>query len=108
MAIVKSVFAATPITEEKGAATLRGLEDLFGNIVSVVLGLAGIALFIMLIAGGFKYITSGGDPKSTESAKKTLTAAIGGVVLVALAYLILRLIGEFTGADVETFKVWVP
>jgi hypothetical protein len=59
----------------------------------------------MLIVGGIKYTTSGGDPKSVESAKKTLTYAILGMVLVASAYLILRLIGEFTGADVTNFVI---
>ena len=89
----------------KCAATLGSLEVIFGRIVQVALGFAGVALFIMLTAGGFKYITSGGNPKSTESAKKTLTAAIGGLFLVALAYLILRLIAEFTGADIGNFRV---
>lgn len=101
--IVKTIFAAEPITRDP--AHLSDLETVFGNIVSIALGLAGIALFIMLIIGGFKYITSAGDPKRTEAASKTLTAAIGGLVLIALAYLILRFIGEFTGVDVENFRI---
>ncbi|KKQ52948.1 hypothetical protein A2865_02465 [Candidatus Woesebacteria bacterium RIFCSPHIGHO2_01_FULL_39_17] len=86
-------------------ATVGGFEGLFENAIAALLGLAGIALFIMLLVGGFKFITSGGDPKSLESAKNTLTHAIGGIVLVALSYLILRFIGVFTGADVVNFNI---
>ena len=100
--------ARAPIANEDGVATLQGLEGVFQNLVSVVLGFAGIALFLMLVVGGYKYITSGGDPKSVESAKNTLTYAIVGIVLLASAYLILRFIGVFTGAGVENFRVFVP
>ena len=89
-------------------AKLSDLEDVFGNVVSAVLALGGIVLFIMLLSGGFKYITSGGDPKGIEGAKKTLTYAIGGIVLLAMAFLILRFIQEFTGVDVTKFKIYLP
>jgi hypothetical protein len=72
------------------------------------LGFAGIALFIMLVVGGFRYITSGGNPKAVESARNTLTYAILGMVLLASAYLILRFIGVFTGAPVEDFRIFIP
>ncbi len=91
------------------AATIRGFNGLFQNLIGSLLGLAGIILFIMLLTGGFKYITSGGDPKKLESAKNTLTYAIGGIVAVALSYLILRFIGVFTGATwIVNFQVFIP
>lgn len=98
------VYAAE-IETVNDAATLKGLEDLFGNVVGVALGFAGIVLFIMLIAGGFRYITAGGDPKSVEGAKKTLTYAIAGIVFIALSFLILRFIEVFTGAQVTQFNI---
>ncbi len=93
---------------EKGdqVATFKFFETVFGNVAQVVLGLAGIVLFIMLISGGFKYITAGGDPKGIEGAKKTLTYAIGGMVFLAMAFLILRFIQEFTGVDVTRFRIF--
>lgn len=89
-------------------STLEGFEVIFGNIVTLVLGFAGLALLIMLIAGGFRYITSAGDPKAAQAAGKTITSAILGLVLVALAYLILVFISNFTGIDVTTFRVVQP
>jgi len=87
-------------------ATLQDLEVVFSRIVEVVLGLTGIVLFLMLIMGGFRFITAGGDPKAIESAKKTLTYAIGGIFLVALSFLILRFVSTFTGVDVTQFKIF--
>src|SRR3989344_4074151 len=103
----KLAQAPAPIANENGVATLQGLEGVFQSVITAVLGLAAIALFLMLIAGGFKYITSGGDPKATASARNALTYAIVGMVILASAYLILRFIGVFTGAPVENFRVFI-
>ncbi len=85
--------------------TLQNLEDVFANVIKIVLGIAGITFFILLLSSGFKFITSGGDPKALEGAKKTLTYAIGGLIVIILSYLILLLIKDITGIDVTIFKV---
>ena len=105
-----NALAATTVSEkcidgDNCAVPLSELGTVFSNVVQVALGLAGIVLFVMLIVGGFKYITAGGDPKGIEAAKKTLTYAIGGMVLVVLSFLILRFIGVFTGAPVTEFNI---
>ncbi len=89
-------------------ATLQQLETVFGNLVTSLLALGGIVLFLMLLTGGFKYLTSGGDPKAAEGAQKTLTYAIGGLVLLAGSYMILNIIKTFTGADVTNFVIYKP
>jgi len=85
--------------------TLKCLEVVFANILSMVLSLAALALFVMFIIGGFKFLTSGGDPKATASAKQTMTYAIAGIGLMVLAYLIFRIIEVFTGVKVTIFKI---
>ena len=100
-----TIFQAVGIANIDGVATLKGLEGIFANTVSALLAIAGILLFIMLIWGGFSYITSGGDPKKVEQARNTLTYAIAGMVVVALAFMILRFIEDFTGAPVTNFEV---
>lgn len=84
---------------------ISDLQGIYQNVVGVVLGLAGIVLFVLLLTGGFKYITSGGDPKAVEGAQKTITYAIGGLILILLSYLILVLIKTITGVDVTQFKI---
>jgi len=87
------------IDNVNGVATLKGLEGIFGNLVSASLGFAGILLFIFIVIGGFKYLTSSGDPKKTQSAQQTLTWALIGMVVLVSAYFILQLIATFTGQD---------
>jgi len=86
-------------------AKLSDIETYFENIVKVALEFAGIVLFIMLIIGGVNYITSGGNPQQAEAAKKTITYAIFGIVLLAMSFLILKLIQQFTGVNVTEFKI---
>ncbi|OGM14921.1 hypothetical protein A3A76_02215 [Candidatus Woesebacteria bacterium RIFCSPLOWO2_01_FULL_39_23] len=88
-----------------GVATIKGFEWIFNNIVTTILGFAGIALFAMLIVGGFKLMTSGGNPEAAQAARKIVTYAVGGLLVIALAFLILVLIQTFTGANVTTFTV---
>jgi hypothetical protein len=94
--------------DPSGAATIGNFGCLFQRIVSYALGFAGIVLFILLLVGGFKFITSGGDPKAVEGARKTLTSAITGLVIILVSYLILVLISKITGVDVTSFKISLP
>lgn len=91
-------------------ATIKDLESVFSNVVRTLMALGAFGLFIMLLTSGFKYLTSGGDQKAVEGAKKTLTFAIGGFVTLAFSYLILRLIGIFTGTDqvITNFTIVKP
>lgn len=107
---ISPVYAAQDWANAAGCtvsevATIKGFECLFSNFISVILAFAGIVLFIMLVTGGFRYLVSGGDPKAVESAKGTLTQAIVGIVILVLAFLILKLIETITGVPVTQFKV---
>lgn len=87
------------------AAKLSDLESYFSKVVGIILELAGIAFFIMIVIGGFNYLNSSGNPQQAEAAKKTLTYAIFGMILLALSFLILKLISQFTGVDITQFKI---
>lgn len=87
------------------AATLKGFEYIFGRILNIATGFAVFVVFIMLVIGGFKYITSGGDAKATEEAKKTITYAVLGIILLIGSWLLLKFIYIFTGVNVTIFKI---
>lgn len=80
-------------TCDGGEATgrLNGLIKTIINIVSIVVGVVAV---IMIIFGGLKYITSGGDSSNVSSAKNTIIYAIVGLVIVALAQFIVRFVLE--------------
>ncbi len=88
---------------------LTGLQDIFSNVISLAIGFAGIVFFIMFIVGGFSYLTAGGNPQAVEGARKTLTYAIMGLVFIALAFLILTIISNFTGVKgILNFQIYQP
>jgi ABC-type sugar transport system permease subunit len=62
------------------------------HIVSLFSIIVGAVSIIMIIYGGFRYITSGGDSGRVGNAKNTLIYAIIGLVIVALAQLIVHFV----------------
>jgi cytochrome bd-type quinol oxidase subunit 2 len=59
------------------------------NLLSVV---AGVAAVIMIIVAGLRYVTSGGKEEGIKNAKNTIMYAIIGLVIVALAQLIVHFV----------------
>jgi hypothetical protein len=66
------------------------INDIIHTIVNLLSAIVGVVAVIMIIVGGFRYITSGGNDTSVTSAKNTILYAIIGLVVVALAQLIVR------------------
>jgi len=63
------------------------------NVFSLVVGVVSV---IMIIIGGLKYITSGGESSNITGAKNTILYAIIGLVVVALAQVIVKFVLEKT------------
>ncbi|TSC88773.1 MAG: conserved membrane protein of unknown function [Microgenomates group bacterium Gr01-1014_5] len=97
-----------PQTGKVDVATIKGLEAIFENVISVALSFAGIVLFVMFLTGGFRYLTAGGDAKAVEAAKGTLTHAILGLVVLILAWIIIQFIEVLTGVNLSTFRIYRP
>ncbi|HEX7633406.1 MAG TPA: pilin [Candidatus Saccharimonadales bacterium] len=90
-------------TAGSGNNDLSGLASKIVNIFSIIVGIVAV---IMIIYGGFRYITSGGDSGSVGNAKNTLIYAIVGLIIVALAQFIVHYVlntasqSGFTGSGV--------
>ncbi len=87
-----------------GDASGLGQEDIrviIGNVVRVILGLLGIVGVLLVIYGGFIWMTSQGDPAKIEKAKKILINAGVGLVIVlsalAITQFILNALADATG-----------
>ncbi len=79
--------------------TVSGLNGLITQIINIFSIIVGIIAVIMIIWGGLKYITSGGDSGNVTGAKNTILYAIIGLVIVALAQFIVRFVlGKASGA----------
>ncbi len=74
-------------------------------VLLIVLILAALAFLFMLILGGIRYITSGGDKGSTESARSQITAALIGLVIVFAAWAIVSLVSTFFGINILSLNI---
>ncbi len=76
--------AAPAGTPTVGNTVVRGIQ--------IFVWIVGAIAVFMVIIGGLKFITSGGDPAKTASAKDTILYAAIGLVVVALAQFIVRFV----------------
>ena len=70
----------------------EGIKTVAANVVKLISIIVGVISIIFIIYGGFRYITSGGDSGKVGNAKNTLIYAVIGLVVVALAQLIVNVV----------------
>lgn len=70
----------------------KTINDTIAQVINILSIVVGVAAVIMIIIGGFRYITSGGDSAGTGAAKNTILYAIIGLVVVAIAQAIVRFV----------------
>jgi len=84
-------LALAQIPQPPAPKLLRGdLATILQNVINGLLGIAGVIAVVMLIIGGFRYAAAAGNEEAIEAAKKTITYAVIGLVIVALALLIVN------------------
>ena len=66
------------------------VESTVQQVIRILSYIVGVISVIMIIVGGFQYVTSGGDSGKVTSAKNTIMYALIGIVIVALAQIIVR------------------
>lgn len=88
------------VTDCAGGDTLDE-QSLITTVINFLSLVVGVVAVIMIIIGGFKYITSGGDSGNVTGAKNTILYALIGIIIVVLAQVIIRFVIGQT-ADVIT------
>jgi len=86
-------------------AGVAELENLVSRIISLSVAASGIALLVVLTIAGFKFLTSGGEPKAIQSASQAVTWALLGMLFLVIAWLVLQLIESITGVQVTKFCI---
>lgn len=103
-----STSLGTQCKDANDVATLQGFECIFANILQIIIPLAGIAAFVILLLGGFQYITSGGDPKQTQKAQSMITGAIIGLAVTVGIWFLFQFLSAVTGLNLLNFAVPSP
>ncbi|OGE82384.1 MAG: hypothetical protein A3B10_02815 [Candidatus Doudnabacteria bacterium RIFCSPLOWO2_01_FULL_44_21] len=101
--VLTLAFVLTPValaqfqTPSPGGTGLPGddrVSTFVLRIINIALAIAGLIAVLFLIIGGFRYITSAGNEETAEQAKKIITNAIIGIVVIILAFVIVRVISN--------------
>lgn len=78
---------------------LNNFGDLLKRIIETMLFFAGGIATLFLIVGGYRYVTSTGNEEAMEKAKKTVTSAVIGIVIIVMAFAIVAIVNAFLTRD---------
>jgi len=84
------------LTEAKPAELPKYVEpaEKVGQIVGYLLSFVGLLFLILVIYGGYTWMTAGGNEQEVSKAKSLLTQAVFGLIIVASAYLLVKFVGD--------------
>lgn len=89
-------FGVNPVTGQDGEeGIILGDEDLrttIARIINVALSLLGIVAVVIVLIGGFKWMTAGGSEDKTAEARKLIFAGIVGMAIILSAWAITRFV----------------
>ena len=80
------------LTASGASGTPGDLSTILTTVTNILLFLMGAVSVIMIIIGGFRYVTSQGDQTQMQSAKNTILYAVIGVVVSIAAYAIVSFV----------------
>lgn len=81
----------------KDSTGAGGLSAFLSNLITLFYGVAAIVLIFMLIWGAWDWLTSEGDKEKIASAQRKILNALIGIILFAVAFAVIQIIGQFTG-----------
>lgn len=73
------------------------IPSMIGRVLGSVLGFTGTIFFVLVVYAGLMWMTASGNEEQIAKAKKILTAAIIGLIIVLSAYAITQFIGTSLG-----------
>lgn len=68
------------------------INNIIKTVINIFSWIVGVVAVIMIIVGGFRYVTAGGDSNNVSAAKNTIIYAIIGLVIVAMAQFIVQFV----------------
>lgn len=82
----QQTWSSITFTGLENPSKLSSLDELFSKYLPQAIGLiGGMAFMIVLLIGGFQYITSSGNEEQAERGKKTIMWAVIGIIVIAIA-----------------------
>jgi len=70
----------------------KDIRDTVAQIINVALSLLGIVALVIILAGGFKWMTAGGNDEKVSQAKRIIRNSSIGLFIIVLAYVITKFV----------------
>jgi len=86
----------------------KNLGDFIQKTLTLAFIIAVITVLAMLIWGAFEWITSGGDKDSVGKARSRIINALIGLAVLAIAFALFQVAGQFLGFNVLNFNIPEP
>ena len=77
----------------------RDLKDSINSIIQIILSFLGILAVIIILWGGFIWMTAAGDETKVDKAKKLIISGIVGIVIILAAYIIANFVITTIGGE---------
>lgn len=84
------------------------LDTVVHTVINLFSAIVGLAAVIMIIIGGLKYITSGGDASKLTSAKNTILYALIGLVVAAVAQMLVHFVFTVAASKCPAGQTGLP
>ena len=81
--------------EQSAISNAPSLSTILLNTLNFLLGVTGVLAIIMLVIGGFMYLTAAGTEKRVDTAKDIVKYSIFGIIVVLSALIIVKQIAAF-------------
>ncbi len=81
----------------KDSSGAGGISLILSNMIILFYSVAAIVLVLMILWGAFDWIISEGEKEKIKSAQVKIINAIIGIILFAVAFAVIQLLGQFTG-----------
>ena len=83
-------------------ATQTDARKLIVSIVNYALGFLGLLAVIVIIYGGFMYVTSMGKEEQSGTGKKAITYAVIGIIIILMSFAIVNTVLQAGGGNSST------
>ncbi len=90
--ILTALLTASPVFAQ--SADVSKVQSFIKNIIQVMVTLAGAVAAGFFVWGGFRYITSSGNPEALDGAKKTILYSAIGLAVVLGAYVLMNIVTQ--------------
>lgn len=93
--IITSLIVALPVfAQATGTGDVSRIENFIKNIIQIFVTLAGVTATAFFVFGGFRYVTSSGNPEALDGAKKTIIYSGVGLAITLAAFVLSNIVTQ--------------